>query len=626
MRPFKTINWNYLSLIFRGAMAARLWLVAYAVLIIIPASIFLYLYSQRYSHILEEEVTRTMLQTLKQAEINLDHQFNSIRDTSNSLFTNPNLLKYLKVAATPADQLEALKELRYIIDNAKTNLNVFRVRIYVDEDKLFSHEKFNFFPLDSIQSRPWYGEIAEAGGMMTWTGAYLENYIDVGETYIFSNLRMLRDPDHYDILPGVLSVDMDVRQVDSILSTIQLNKDQTVYMLAPDGKIVLHSDKKLLGTKLSSTAVLNAVQTNAEGVSPIAEGNRDLYVVYTTINATGWKLVAEVPKKGINSRAVSLNQFSSVATLTGVTVMFLILVFILMAFIVQGMNRRVQTVIRAIKREGLEGLEDRSGTMAIGDFKVLENSVDHLIHRVRDLMEETYTTKVQEREAQLRALQAQINPHFLYNTLDTINWIAIGRGAQDISQMIDSLAKYFRLSLNKGKDVVTVTDELELAKVYLEIQQTRFPKSFEFAIVIQSTGSSEDGTDAAAELSAFFIPKLTLQPIVENALLHGIRKSKGKTGTITLTAAIDGDELTLTVRDDGIGMEPAFAQSLLTEPRPTMRSDGSGSSYGLYNVNERIKLFTGEAQGLFIESQLGEGTTITARFPRRPISQKEHLS
>lgn len=229
-------------------------------------------------------------------------------------------------------------------------------------------------------------------------------------------------------------------------------------------------------------------------------------------------------------------------------------------------------------------------------------------------MEETYRSKVQEREAQLRALQAQINPHFLYNTLDTINWIAIGHKAHDISQMIDGLARYFRLSLNKGKDVVTVTDELELAKVYLEIQQTRFPKSFEFAFELAGKDESDEAPKVGLILESCLIPKLTLQPIVENALLHGIRKAKGKTGKITIRAYIDGDDLLLSVSDDGIGMDPDFAQTLLTEPRPAMRTDGSGSSYGLYNVNERIRLFSGEDYGLNIQSQLGEGTTITARF------------
>lgn len=613
--PFKNRSWAFITMIFKSVLAARLWLIAYVVLILIPASIFLYAYSQRYSRILEEEVTRSMLQTLKQAEINLDHQFDSLRDTSNSLFLNPRLVDYLNSSASANEQIDALKEMRLLIDNIQTNMNVFRVRLYVDDSKLFAHEKINFFSMDMLKIRPWYTDVLNANGKVVWTGAYYENFInlDTDGAYIFSGIRLLRDPERYDAISGFLSIDVDAKSLENMVSSITFDKDQQVYMVSPDGAIAFNKDKSLLGTKLKSEEVLQAIASNKEGVSLIEEMNVSKYVVYTTINATGWKLVAEVPKEGISSRANTLNQLSNVATLTGVTVLFLILVFILVAFIVRGMNRRVQTVIRVIKREGVAGLDERMNT-SDGDFNLLEKSVDHLIHRVKDLMEETYRSKVQEREAQLRALQAQINPHFLYNTLDTINWIAIGHKAHDISQMIDGLAKYFRLSLNKGKDVVTVTDELELAKVYLEIQQTRFPKSFEFEFELAGGTDIENVEKTRIALGSCVIPKLTLQPIVENALLHGIRKSKGKKGKITIRAFIEADELLLSVSDDGIGMDPDFAQTLLTEPRPAMRSDGSGSSYGLYNVNERIRLFSGEAYGLSIQSQLGEGTTITARF------------
>lgn len=605
-------GWNYVSMIFKGIVAARVWLVAYIVLILIPASVLLYAYSQRYSRILEEEVTRTMLQTLKQAEINLNHQLDSARDISNTILMHPKLHNYLSTSISFSDQFDAMKELRYLIDNTETNPIVFRARLYVDDSKLFSHERVNFFPWESIENRPWYTSVVNANGNLVWTGAYLETFIDRESAYILSGIRVLRDPDHYDRISGFLSIDVAAKTFENILSNIELNKEQNVFMVAPDGTIVLHNDKSLLGTRLKSSAVLSAIEQKNEGVSAITEDNIGQYVVFTTVGSTGWKLVAEVPKNVISSRAATLNQFSSVATLSGITILFLILVFILIAFIVRGMNRRVQMVIRAIKREGMEGLDERSGTSE-GDFYLLEKSVDHLIHRVRDLMEETYKSKVQEREAQLRALQAQVNPHFLYNTLDTINWIAIGHNAHDISHMIDGLAKYFRLSLNKGRDLVSVTDELNLAKVYLEIQQTRFPKSFEIHFDI------EEGMDDVE------MPKLTLQPIVENALLHGIRKSKGKTGSILIKARKEEGILILSVTDDGIGMEPELVQSLLLEPRPTMKSDGSGSSYGLYNVNERIKLFAGDAYGLELHSTPGEGTIVTVRMTYKQPPDKPPL-
>ncbi|WP_274472484.1 MULTISPECIES: sensor histidine kinase [unclassified Paenibacillus] len=601
MKRLLTNCWNYVLLLANGMMAAKYWLLGYVLFILIPAAVLLIAHTQRSSHILEEEVTNTMLQTLKQASINLDFQFDSVRDTSNTLFMNPKLGEYLNRQVTLEQQLESLKELRYLVDSSEANTNVFRVRLFVNGDRMFTGEKVNFFTQESLESWPWYEKVMNSGGAIVWSGAYLESYIDRGPVYIFSAARMLRDLHDYDQISGVLLIDVAEKTITDILNKIKLTKEGTIYLLGSDGSIISHGDKSLLGKKIMTEEQLETIAYSDEGVMRL-EGEKDQrFAIYTKVASTGWKLVAEVPQLEISSRAVALNQFSGIATISTVTILFLLLVFILLAMIVRNMNRRIQTVIRTIKRGGVESLDDRTFN-AGGDFKLLENSVDHLIHRVHDLMEETYQSKVQEREAQLRALQAQINPHFLYNTLDTINWIAIGHNAPEISNMINGLAKYFRLSLNKGRDLVSVTDELNLAKVYLEIQLNRFPKTFEVVFDI------EEGLEEVE------MPKLTLQPIVENALLHGIRKSKGKTGTIFIRARKEENVLILSVTDDGIGMDEELVQSLLTEPRPTMKSDGSGSSYGLYNVNERIKLFAGDLYGLQIQSTLGEGTTVTVRI------------
>lgn len=597
--------WNYVLLLANGVMAAKYWLLGYVLFILIPAAVLLVVHTQRSSHILEEEVTNTMLQTLKQASINLDFQFDSVRDTSNTLFMNPKLAEYLNRKATIDQQLDSLKELRFLVDSSETNTNVFRVRLFVNGERLFTGEQINFFTQESLESWPWYEKVMNSGGAIVWSGAYLESFIDSGPAYVFSAARMLRDLHDFDQISGVLLIDVAEQTITDILNKIKLTKEGNIYLIADDGQIISHKDKSLLGKKMLESEPLTTIAHNDEGVVRLLDDKNPRFAIYTKVASTGWKLVAEVPQSEISSRAVALNQFSGVATISTVTILFLLLVFILLAMIVRNMNRRIQTVIRTIKRGGIESLDDRTFN-AGGDFKLLENSVDHLIHRVHGLMEETYQSKVQEREAQLRALQAQINPHFLYNTLDTINWIAIGHNAPEISNMINGLAKYFRLSLNKGRDLVSVTDELNLAKVYLEIQQSRFPKSFEVHFVI------EDGLDDLE------MPKLTLQPIVENALLHGIRKSKGKTGSILIGAKKEDGVLVLSVTDDGIGMDEELVQSLLTKPRPSMKSDGSGSSYGLYNVNERIKLFAGDHYGLSIHSTLGEGTTVTVRIACRP--------
>ncbi|MNW57921.1 Sensor histidine kinase YehU [compost metagenome] len=164
--------------------------------------------------------------------------------------------------------------------------------------------------------------------------------------------------------------------------------------------------------------------------------------------------------------------------------------------------------------------------------------------------------------------------------------------------MIEALAQYFRLSLNKGRDNVSIADELELARVFLEIQQNRFPSTFTFSI------------QAESGLESYIIPKLTLQPLVENALLHGIRKTKNKQGTIEISVCLENGDVVLTVADDGIGMDPQQANCLLLQPAAGQTAEGLDGSFGLYNVHERIRYFAGNRYGLSIETKLGTGTAV----------------
>ncbi|MNH93230.1 Sensor histidine kinase YehU [compost metagenome] len=586
---------GWLKRLSRPYWALRKWLLVYVLVIVVPASVLLYSYYQRSASILEEEVSRSMHQTLHQAGINLSYRVGHIENISNSLLMNPNLYKFLREAGdNPSEsiQLDNMKDLRNLVDTVQeANSDVFNVRFFVDGKKLIASDRINFFPIGSLQEKPWFKPIIEANGMIVWSGVYEETFIDKENTHILSSARMLRDPQQYDLVLGVMLLDIQESTFSDILSPIEMPPNSKFYMVDNEGIILWHSDRAMIGTSRT---------TDVDGANK-AEAN-EVYTITANIQGPEWQLVAEVPASEISRRALNQGRASSLATILGISAVFLTLMFLLLALMIRGMNRRLQQIIVTIRKEDVERLDEVSAPE--GDFILLEQSVDHLIRRIKRLVEQSYRAQVEQREAQLKALQAQINPHFLYNTLDTINWIAIGRNATDISQMIDALAKYFRLSLNKGRDMTSVADEIQLAEVYLGIQKSRFPSSFRFEVFM------EDGMDK------YFIPKLTLQPIVENALLHGIRKSKTKTGVITIRAHKENGDLVLAVTDDGIGMDEERAQRLLIEPTSELKTDtdSSGSSYGLYNVNERIKLFAGPLYGLSIRSRTGEGTTVAVRL------------
>ena len=204
------------------------------------------------------------------------------------------------------------------------------------------------------------------------------------------------------------------------------------------------------------------------------------------------------------------------------------------------------------------------------------------------------------RKAEFQLLQSQINPHFLYNTLDAIIWLAEGGHQKQVVQMVGSLSEFFRTSLNQGKDIITVREEMQHARSYLEIQQMRYQDILRYEIVV------------AEELMDCLIPKITIQPLVENALYHGIKNKRGL-GTIQISGIREGNLAVLQVNDDGIGME----EERLARVREGIRNHAPTDSgiYGLYNVNERIRLNFGEAYGITIDSTYGKGTSIRICLP-----------
>ncbi|WP_192043541.1 cache domain-containing sensor histidine kinase [Paenibacillus rhizovicinus] len=604
-RPYKKEGGGWIRRLLRRIAIPRQWLIAYIILIVIPAAVILYGYYERSTTILKNEVMRTMQLTLAQAGSNLSYRLEHIEEISDAAFMNNKLHQYLSVSDTDSlveTQLEVVKDLRNLVESVQSNSDVFRVRLFVDKSKLYAGEKVNFFSLDGLMGNPWYKDIIAANGSIVWSGIYEQAYLEAGNVNVLSSARMLRDPDHYDQISGVMMIDVKEQMVSDLLSALSFSPETEVYLVDAKGTIIYHPDRTRIGTKVEPelSGRLNESQDSDGHAFRLNKESDE--VIYTTVSPTNWKLVARNKEGQLSPQAVKMTQQSSLTSLLEYFALFVLLPFVLLAIIVRGMNQRVKKVITVIRREGTESL-DELPLASNSDFFVLERSVDHLILRVRTLVEEKYLAEIHEREAQLQALQAQINPHFLYNTLDTINWIAIGKGASDISQMIDSLAKYFRLSLNKGKSIVSVEDEVRLAEVYLNIQQSRFPNTFDVRI------------DVEPPIADCQIPKLIMQPIIENALLHGIRKMKHRRGLISITVKEAGGDLVISISDNGIGMDEERSRQLLwAAPRPEEKTEGIGSSYGLFNVNERIKLYAGDQYGLEVASRLGVGTTVTIRL------------
>ena len=281
-----------------------------------------------------------------------------------------------------------------------------------------------------------------------------------------------------------------------------------------------------------------------------------------------------------------------------------LLVIFISYYISQSITRPVRELSKVTEKVARGDLSVRSDVDTGAEIRVLSDSFNEMIDRVSRLLDQVRTEQESLRKAELELLQAQINPHFLYNTLDTIVWLAEAGDQARVVSMVGSLSKFFRASLGQGKDAVTIKDELDHVRSYLEIQQVRYQDILDYSI------------DVPKEVYDAPIPKITLQPLVENALYHGIKNKRGK-GNISITGMTENKCLYIYIEDNGIGMtEERLRQisSRINSPDSSDKADPS-EMFGLNNVNERIKLKYGQRYGIHIDSVYGEGTKVTLLLP-----------
>lgn len=281
--------------------------------------------------------------------------------------------------------------------------------------------------------------------------------------------------------------------------------------------------------------------------------------------------------------------------------LLLLLVIILSYYIPRSITMPITRISRVTDQVAKGNLSVRAAAESGAEARMLSDSLNAMIdNKINELLDQVTTEQIRLRKAEFELLQAQINPHFLYNTLDTIVWLAEAGDQKRVVSMVGNLSDFFRTSLNQGKDIISIREELAHVRSYLEIQQVRYQDILRYEITVPE------------DLYEYKIPKITIQPLVENALYHGIKNKRGQ-GTITITGERSENGFVLYVRDNGIGM----TQERLNEVRAGIQklSYTGKEIYGLYNVNERIRLNFGETYGISIESTYGEGTCVSISLP-----------
>lgn len=300
-------------------------------------------------------------------------------------------------------------------------------------------------------------------------------------------------------------------------------------------------------------------------------------------------------QKAYNTRSTLLITIALIAFL-----LIGIIIFFFSYYIPSSISKPILEITEVTNQVAAGDLSVRSEVFDGVEPAMLSSSINSMIDKINELLSQVKTEQIHLRKAEFELLQAQINPHFLYNTLDAIVWLAEAGEKEKVVSTVGSLSDFFRASLNQGKDVVTIKEDLNHVRSYLEIQQVRYQDILEYEI------------DVPEELNNYLIPKITIQPLVENALYHGIKNKRGL-GKIKITGQLFDDCMELYIVDNGQGITKERLEVVLNNINN--RSESEKSTYGLYNVNERIKLNFGEIYGISISSEYLMGTKVTIKLP-----------
>lgn len=327
----------------------------------------------------------------------------------------------------------------------------------------------------------------------------------------------------------------------------------------------------------------------------------DVQIVTTLVHETIFQYIYYETKGIQESHAEYQSFFVSMIEISVIAfVAVLLLIVFISHYIPLSISRPITELVEVTQQVSQGNLQVRSHVNTGVEAKQLSESLNTMIDKINELLEQVKKEQIRIRKAEFELLQAQINPHFLYNTLDTIIWLAESDEQKQVVHMVESLSDFFRTSLNQGKDIISIKEEIQHVRSYLEIQQMRYQDILEYEINVPE------------EFYQNTIPKITVQPLVENALYHGIKNKRGK-GKITVRGYREGSFFILEVQDNGIGMQP----ERLEQVRNALvhKQFVESKVYGLYNVNERIRLNCGEEYGLRISSTYQEGTTVKIFLP-----------
>lgn len=482
--------------------------------------------------------------------------------------------------------------IRSVLENvANSHREVAGIFIATKED-LYVSTGMSRISRDPFQNERWYREALENPEEIQLISVVTGRNIVTNRSYsiddVFSLAKAVQDPETGEVL-GVILLDIRHDIIQSSINGVTIGEKGFVFVMDQEDNIVYTPVNGIVyRVNPKWVKAMEPMSVQIQGGSYQIRSELSPY--------TGWRTVGVFSMDEV---------MSSVNTIVYILFTCVIISLVLVVIVSFKFSRTLTNPIFKLKRLMKQA---ESGDLTVrfnfehnDEIGELGQSFNHMIARIDQLIQMVYVEQENKRTAEMKSLQEQIKPHFLYNTLDTISWMARDYDAEDIVRLVDALTNMFRIGLSHGKDIITVKEEITHVSNYLYIQKIRYKDKLNYVIHVDES------------LYAIEVPKLILQPLVENAIYHGVKAKRGG-GTITITGVPEGENLVFTVQDNGAGMPQEKVEEL--NRRMSERSVlDEQKSFGLFYIRERIQLCYGTGYGVHVESALGEGTRVTITLP-----------
>jgi len=543
------------------------------------------LYSE-FSSTIKENATVSTREIVRQVNANLNYYINDIVTISGyarDLSKQTNELGKEQIE----DKLTAILESRQDI--------VSLVLFDLEGRPLITTSDAPFRSPEEIVNQQWFSRAIGGEGNFYFTGPHVQQLSTSAYPWVITYSQQISyATDNGELKQGLLLIDMNFSAVSELCKTAKLGSTGYVYFIDNNGKIVYHPLQQLINSNILNED-LEAVNEHIFGTFINTFEGRERLVIIDTVNNARWRIVGVAFMDELMS---GLNQFTTVMM---VILLLCIAITIIIARTVSSWISRpikeLEHLMLSVEKRSFAAPPTVSGNQEVA---ALSQSFAIMVLRIRQLMDDIVKSQELKRKFELDALQAKINPHFLYNTLDSVVWMAEQNDTEGVIRMITALARLFRISISKGHDIITLSEELEHVRNYLIIQQTRYQDKFEYSITIE-----EDMKDLPTI-------KLIAQPIVENAIYHGIKYLQ-EMGHIDISVyRRKPGAVVVEIRDNGVGMNEETLSNILSF---SANHPSNGNGIGVRNVHQRVQLYYGSDFGLEISSELDEGTLVRIVIP-----------